>query len=109
MLKIVDEQTFTRTVSVRVPTGDGFATETLKATFRVLPTDHTDVADFETEAGVRGFLSDAIACLDDLVDDAGKPLAFNDDLLQQVLTIPYVRAALLRAYLDNVGGAKEGN
>lgn len=46
---------------------------------------------------------------EDLVDDAGQPLPFNEENKKAVLDIPFVRLAIIRAYGEAVANARRKN
>lgn len=97
MFNVITIPTFTRDVPVSVPSGDGFKEDSLKATFCVRPDDEASF-DANSPEDIKRFLRDIIVKLDDLVDDAGNPVSYNDEIREQLLSLPYVRIALLRTY-----------
>ena|ERR1044072_8660103 len=109
MFIIDDRPTFRREVTVHVPDGDGTRKETIKATYRVIPSSEIDAAKFTTGEGTKEFLRTAIVTLDDLVDKAKQTVAYDDKVRDLVLDLPYVRVALCNTYLDEVSKATEGN
>lgn len=108
MFNVAKEAIFTRTVTVRVPDGYGVREESLKATYRVLPTDEAEKYDLNTSEGSAALLRRALVRLDDCVDDNG-PVEYSDLLRDQVLRLPYARAAIALCYFREAQGAKEGN
>jgi hypothetical protein len=108
MFTIAKERTFTRTVKVFVPTDDGHREESVKATFRVIPTNQASTYD-DDEAGSREFVRAVVVKLDDLVDEQKQPVTYNDEVREALLSVPYVRQALAQAYADAVTKAKAGN
>lgn len=108
-LRIAKGRTFTHPVTVRRPVDGGYSEETFKATFRVLPVSETAKYDFMTGKGTRSFLVAAVAKLDELEDETGQPLAYNDQVRNAVIDEPDTRAALVAAYFAGVRGAAEGN
>ncbi len=109
MLRIVDNPTFSREVTARVPVEGGWRDENFKATFNVIPIDETDDFDVGTPGGTYDFLCRAIVSLDDIIDGEKVPLDYNDELRDRVLQLSYVRRALFDAYIDGVKGARAGN
>jgi len=109
MFKIDPNPQFTHTVKIRVPVDGGFREDTLKATFRVIPTDEAKTFDLSEGSGSRDFLCRAIVNLDDIADAEGNPLPYNDALRDQLLNFQYVRVGLGRAYFEGVAGARTGN
>jgi hypothetical protein len=108
-LKIDKERTFTRTVTVFVPTDGGFEQQTVKATYRVIGVERAASFDQFTEAGARQFLQAVLVQLDDLAGADGQPVSYNDALRDQLIDVPYVRQALTLGYADAVSKARAGN
>lgn len=108
-MKIVANPTFTHTVTVKVPVNGGHRDETFKATFKVVPEGEYDELSVVTNEGMREFLIMALESCADLVDEAGKELEWNDGLRDQLLSLPYVRLALMRTYSDAVAKIRPGN
>lgn len=109
MFHIADSPTFVHQVKVRVPVDGGHIDETLSATFKVVPVEALDACDLGTREGTDAFLTAAVERLDDLVDADGAPLPWSDALRDRVLALPYVRTALVAAYVEAVTGARLGN
>lgn len=108
MFNVVTIPTFSRNVPVPVPSGDDFKEESLKATFCVRPDDEVSF-DANSPEDIKRFLREIIVCLDDLADDKGKPVAYSPEIRDQLLQLPYVRIALLRAYTGAQVKAVTGN
>lgn len=109
MFNVVSNPTFTRTVPVSVPSGDGFDEQSLKATFNLLTDEETAAFDVSTTDGVKGFLRAAIVSLGDLADEAGEPVAYSPAILDSLLDRGYVRLALLTTYTRSQIKAVTGN
>jgi hypothetical protein len=107
--KIDIERTFTRRILVQVPVDGGFKEESLKATYRALPPDRIEEFDLATAEGGDEFLRAVIVELDELLDASGTPLAYNDEVRDQVIRIPYARLPLVKGYFDAVSRARKGN
>lgn len=107
MFKIVSEPTFTIPVTVCVPVDGGHKDQTLKVKFAVV-----DVDELGEAAGLDGqqkLLRRVVRGLEDVVDDADKPLPYSDELRDQLIAVPYVRAAMLQSYLAAIGKTRVGN
>lgn len=106
MFKVSSEHTFTHPVKVMVPVDGGHVEQSFKTKFRVLPLD--DQAD-GSEEGEQVTLRKAIVSMSDLVGEDDQPLAYSDGLRDQLIAVPYVRIALMRAYIGAVAKARVGN
>ncbi len=109
MFRIVDNPEFTHSVEVQVPVDGGWKAETLKARFRILPEAETDTGDLGAAEASKEYLRRVLVRLEDLVDEAGKALDYNDELRERVLALPHVRLALVRAYVRAQTRVVEGN
>ncbi|MBI1201494.1 MAG: hypothetical protein GC182_03180 [Rhodopseudomonas sp.] len=109
MFKISKNQTFTRDVTVSKPVDGGFSDETMKATYRVIGTTEAKQYDLSTADGSTAFLVATIVKLDDLEDEAGKAVSYNNAVRDELLDVPYVRRALADGYFAGMAGAKTGN
>lgn len=109
MFRIVDRPEFTHEVPVQVPVDGGWKAETLKARFRILPEAEEDTGDLYSTEASKEYLRRILVRLDDLVDEAGKPVEYSDEMRERVLALPYARLALIRAYARAQVRAAEGN
>jgi hypothetical protein len=109
MFKINHQPRFTRTIEVRVPNGENFITETLVATFNVLPVDETTPEKVGSDEGQLAFLRKAIVSLDDIEGEDGKPIPYSPELRDQVLNRFDCRSALFNGYFAAIRGLAEGN
>jgi hypothetical protein len=109
MYVVVANPTFTHTVNVLVPSDGGHDKQTLRATFRVLPSDKESEFDISTIEGSNGFLRAIIVELLDLVDAKEQPVPYSDKLRDQLFALPFIRTALVKTYFDAIRKAAEGN
>jgi len=109
MFKLTTNPTFKHTVAAMVPINGGHRRETFSATYNVLETDHPALGSLDTHEGTTAFLHAAIERLDDIADENGDPLEWNDDVRDQVLRLPYARIALISGYFEGIAKAKKGN
>lgn len=107
MFKVSPNPTFTHEVTVTHPVNDGFSTSKFKATFRVV--DVEQLRDSDTLDGQQDLLRKIVVGMDDLVGEDDKPLTYTDELRDQLIAVPYIRAALVQTYLAAVTGARRGN
>lgn len=112
-MKIIRNPTFKATVMVLVPTDDGQQEQQFTGRFRVLTTSEVNDYDFRSADDTTRFLRDVFLGWEaDLRDDDGQPLAASDENMNFLVSLPYIRFALQRAYFDAVSGlpaAKRGN
>ena len=107
MFKVTSEPKFTHPVTVCVPSDGGHVEQTFKATFRVL-----DAGQLSDDGSVEGQIQDlrsVLVTMADLVGEDDQPVSYSDALRDQLITLPYVRIALLNAYIRGVTKAKSGN
>lgn len=110
MFVLKREHTYTWPVEVRVPQDGGtYATQKLEATFRLLDQSRTDDVLERRQALDADFAREVWIGWDGVEDEAGKPIPFSAEAREQLLGIPYVRAALVRAYFESVLGAPAKN
>ncbi len=107
MFKVVSEPTFTATVTVCVPVDGGHSDQPFKAKFKVVDVD--TLGDANGLEGQQKLLRRVVVGLEDVVGDDGQQLPFNDELRDELIAVPYVRAALLHTYLAAIGKTKAGN
>lgn len=107
MFKVTSNPQFTHNVTVSVPVDGGFVDQTFKTTFRVL-----DAAQLSSDNSVDSQIEDlrrVIVTMGDLVGEDDQPMPYSDALRDQLISLPYVRLALLNAYVRGVTKAKPGN
>lgn len=103
--RVTPNPTFTATAQIKVPSNDGFEDRELKVRFRLL----SDSATPSTASSGDDFLREAVDCLFDLVDEQGKRIEFNADVLDDLIRWPFVRVGLIAAYFKTVNGIVLGN
>ncbi len=111
MFKLLDKPAFERRVEVRVPVlvegENAFETQTFTAHFLAV-----DIAERAKEASDVEILKEVwIGWGRDVCDGAETPLAWTEDRRDRLLRLPYVRRALIDAYLAAMSGgaARQGN
>ena len=110
MFKITTDPRFTHEVKVMVPVDGGHEEQSFKVTFKVVPIDELkeDVS-LSAEQNQARHLRQVVCGMADLVGDGDAPLDYSDKLRDQLIAIPYVRIAMMRAYLGAVTKARAGN
>ncbi len=109
MFVVTANPSFTHVVKVRVPIDGGFADQSFKATFEVMPTDEAKQFDLSDGEASGAFLRKVLINMDDLVDGQNQQVPYSDAIRDQLLGLQYVRAALARTYFEGVSGASLGN
>lgn len=100
--KLNKNPTFVTTATIAVPTDNGPQDETLSVRFRVLDDEALELPSPE-------FLKRAILRIDDVLDDEGEPVPSSEELISQVISLPFTRLPLVRAYMAALTGARAGN
>ena len=109
MFKICEKPEFTHKVTVLVPVDGGHKEEAFSARFQVLPSDKTESFNLQNTDELKGFLREALVGMEDLANADGMPLAYNDEVREAVLDLPYARLGLLRTYMTAISKARMGN
>ncbi|MEA3265209.1 MAG: hypothetical protein U9R07_17190 [Pseudomonadota bacterium] len=112
MFKLSADPRFTHEVKVQVPVDGGHKEQSFKATFRVLPLDQLTAEDEDASSDDQSqvnTLRKVVVGLDDLVDDAGEPVPYSDEIRDQLIGVPYVRIALMQTYIRAITKVKAGN
>lgn len=109
MFKIIAEPTFTHRVTILVPADNGHREESLTVTFRVLSVEDQAQFNLTRERESDQFLRAIVVKMDDVADEEGKKIPYNDQLRDRILAIPYVRSAVAAAYFTAVNKAQLGN
>ena len=108
MLKLATKNTYKRSIPVDVPLDMG---KTERSTF-IMEFKRLSVS--ETKALVEEAASRAVSdeemleryavSWEGVVDDDGKPLAFNKTNIEKLMDISYIRKALMAAFIEDVFG-----
>lgn len=110
MLKLVKNPEFTAKVKARMPVDGGVQEATFTARFKGLSVSETSRFDLMSLDGTNAYLREILVGWgEDLRDEAGAPMSFNDANRDLVIDEPPVRVALLQAYNAAMMGAKTGN
>ena len=107
MFKVISEPTFTTPVTVCVPVDGGHKDQTFKVKFLVVDVD--ELGEANGLAGQQKLLQRVVRGMEDLVGDEDQPLDYSDELRDQLIRVPYVRAAMLQTYLAALGKTRVGN
>src|SRR5262245_3305421 len=107
MFKITREHTYRTNVTVKKPIDGGFEEAELEVEFKCMTHWRRDEI---VAAGNGKVLQEALVKVHSPIGDAeGRPLTWSDDVRDQLLDIPYVSAALVKAYFATIQGAPAGN
>ena len=108
MFKIEKPKEITWPVTVSIPRDGG---NTVKATFtgifRILPTSEFN-AIYSSGGNDEDLIRNVMTGWCDLCDESGVPLVVSDDNLNMIVTVPYIRSAIVAAYLELAHGKKAG-
>ena len=109
MFKLVQPETVTWPVHVRIPADGG---KTLKATFDaefvLLNQDAIDATLADAGDDVE-FICNVVVGWSGVQDEEGNELPFSHDACRRMAKIPYVRRAMMKAFWDATLGAVEKN
>lgn len=96
---------FTFPVKVTVPTADGQVEKTFTGKFRHVPKAEMDAAvnGKGDEGALAGLRLAFVGWGDDLTQN-GKPLAYSDAARDELLTVPFIVAAISTAYWRAMNG-----
>ncbi|MEL7113978.1 MAG: hypothetical protein AAGP08_00055 [Pseudomonadota bacterium] len=106
--KIVKDLTFTRNVPVHIPTDDGHREQTLRTKFRVLE-DESDQVSLIDNPGNKAFIKKIVVEFSDVEGADGKARPHSDALVDELLGLPFVRAALVSMYFREITKVQAGN
>lgn len=104
MFKLEKKPSITWPVTVQIPRDGGKTTKaTFEAEFRLLDQDEFDRV--YSEGGTdRDLLARVLVGWSGVQDDAGGEMTFSDEARATLAAIPYVRQALVTAYLQCATG-----
>jgi hypothetical protein len=106
MLKITARPQWTHNVTISVPVNGGFENQDCRVTYGLFDEDSIEpTATPDPMVLLRGM----VIRIDELADDDGKPLEWNDQVRDLVFKLPFVQTGLIRGYYRSVTGAREGN
>ncbi|WIY25064.1 hypothetical protein [Parasedimentitalea psychrophila] len=109
MFNIVTIPKFSRIVKVQVPEGDGHTEQTFKAHFKAGKDDGIMSLKWNEVEPIKKALREVLISADELIDDKGKPVSYNDEVREGLLCLTYVRTALLKAYIIGQTQDTSGN
>lgn len=106
-LRIIPRPKFRAQVTARVPLETGGTEEqTFSVLYRLASDSRAALGTAEEQ---DAFLRDIIERIDDLVDESGQPLPWDDNVREAVLVLPWAQIAILRGYFEGVTAARLGN
>ena len=110
-MKLIKNPEFTHTVKVKTPVDGGHQEDTFKARFKMIAHSRMQEAErlCEDEDKTRAFLREILINAEDIEDEQGKPLAWNDELRDHLIDMPHTRNALFFGYFEAFSAAKAGN
>jgi len=106
---MMQEPAWSWPVKVQVPADGGvYVEQRFSARFRLTPAQQAGALLLEDPSG-RALIRHALVGWSEVVDDAGKEVAFSAEAAELMLGIPYVFTALAASYSDSVAGAPRKN
>jgi len=99
--------TFSRKVTVKVPVDGGYDKQDFKVTFKVMSA--STARELKTGAEIEKWLHEAVIRVDDLVDEKGAELDWNDSVSAQFWELPFVFDPILDAYKNAMIEARTKN
>lgn len=97
-------------VKVLSPEGDGKqVTQTFDAQFKRIPQSRLSALLKDDDATDAGFAREVVVGWRGIVDESKNEVPFSDGLLQEMLELPGVAAAISVAYLESVSQVKRKN
>ena len=109
MFKLSKPDTVLWPVTVAIPVDGGRTCKaTFDAEFKLLDQDEIDAALAASEDDMA-FLRDVIVGWNGVQDEDGNDLPYSEASCAQMVKIPYVRKALMKAFWDATLGAAEKN
>lgn len=109
MFKIEKPKEITWPVTISIPRDGGNTTKaTFTGKFKLLP--QTEFNAIYSNGGTDDDLirNAMTGWGEDMCDESGQPLQYNDDNLSMIAAVPYIRAAIIAAYLELSHGKKAG-
>ena len=100
---------FTHVVTVSRPVDGGQEKDTLKATFEVIGDEELATFDVNERPGQTALVRRVFVGFEDVLDASKQPVPFNDATRDALIDIPFVRAALAKAYIAGLFNAQMGN
>lgn len=99
-------------VTVRAPKDGGFDEQTFTVQFRAITSgrakqlakDLAPAAPRDQERKLGDLLPEVVIGWRDVVDEGGAPVPFDADTLARILDLPYVRVAIMSAYVRAISG-----
>jgi len=109
MFTVVNEPTFRHDVDIHEPVDGGHRIQKLNVTFRLVPDEDGDDAIAMSDEQIKDHLRRRIVCFNDLGDEKGNTLPYNDEIREQLLARQDVRLGLIRGYAKAVTKGAAGN
>lgn len=107
MFKLMQKSAVWWPVSINEPIDGGkVAIHPCEIEFELLPQSEYELL---AQDGDITLLERLVQGWRDILDERGEPLAFNEDNIQALLQVPYVRSSFLQGYMQAVSGAAVKN
>lgn len=109
MFKVINEPIFTHDVDIHTPVDGGYETQQLSVTFRLVPDEDEADGVAMTDEQIKDHLRRRIVRFNDLVDEKGKELPYNDAIREKLLARQDIRLGLIKGYSKAVTKGLQGN
>jgi hypothetical protein len=109
MFKLVSNPTFKRVVKISAPVDGGVKETTIGVVFNALKVSAIQIHDDSMLEGQVSLLKAVINSIDDVQDEAGNVLPYNDELRDNLIDIGCVRMAMINSFKLGIIGAREKN
>lgn len=103
--KIIIDRRFACPIVVSVPSENGIQQQQFTACFVEMGQQSLRQLVSDGDNGDVRLLHEVLVGWRDIVDEHDKPLPFDDHWKKRMIDIPYIRAALLKAYIESLSGA----
>lgn len=101
MFKLEEQKNIKWPVTVNIPCDGGRTTKgEFTAHFELLPQDEFREIYAQDNASDEDLLRRVLTGWDGVADADGQPIEYNEDTREMMIRIPYVRAAMITAYLE---------
>lgn len=107
MFKLLTDETFKANATLNVPTSNGTGlTKKLRAEFKFKTQSEIDTILGGGSVADSDLLNDVLVGWDGFKDASGGDIAFNDENKAQAIDTPFIRVALVQAFVQSINGVQ---